>query len=53
MLSKIVKNNVSFGTEAIKTFAINHEFDIVQDNQNGYLLVKNKSEIYLSSKKVY
>ena len=47
MLSKIVKYNASFGTEPIQRFASSHDFDVIQDNQNDYLLVKNKSEIYL------
>jgi hypothetical protein len=47
MLSKVVKNNVLFGTRAIQNFALCNEFDIVQDNNNGYLLIKNKSEIYI------
>lgn len=47
MLSKIIKGNTIFGTEPIKKFANCHEFDVIQDNLNGFLLVKNNSEIYL------
>lgn len=47
MLSKVTINNISFGTEPIKKFAEFNEFDIIQDNLKGLLLVKDKDKIYI------
>lgn len=47
MLSKVMKDNIEFGTDAIKTFASTNNFDVILDNQNGYLLVKDDKTIYL------
>jgi hypothetical protein len=47
MLSKVSIDNISYGTDQIKQFAKTHNFDIVMDNLNGQLLVKDKSDIYI------
>ena len=52
MLSKVSKANISFGTESIKEFGKFNEFDVIQDNLNGMLLVKNKGNIYIWNLKI-
>ena len=47
MLSKVLKNNVSFGTDAIKQFTKSNDFDVIHDNLDGLLLVKDKTDIYI------
>lgn len=47
MLSKVVYNNVEFGTDEIKNYSKYNIFDIVMDNQNGLLLVKKDKEVYI------
>lgn len=47
MLSKTTYSNISYGTRAIQEFAKTYYFEIIQDNLEGYLLVKNGEEIYL------
>lgn len=47
MLSKVTKDNINFGTDACKEFHKTNTFDIIMDNQNDFLLVKNDKEIYI------
>jgi hypothetical protein len=47
MLSKITKDNIKYGTEAIQDFAKYNDFDIIQDNLYDKLLVKHREEIYI------
>lgn len=47
MLSKITKDNIKYGTEAIQNFAKYNNFDIIQDNLYDQLLVKYKDNIYI------
>jgi hypothetical protein len=47
MLSKVTKDNVSFGTYEIQKFGEKNQFDVIQDNLNGLLLVKTNNIIYV------
>lgn len=47
MSSKIYENNIYNETDEIRKFISINEFEIIQDNMNGFLLIKNKDEIYL------
>jgi hypothetical protein len=53
MLSKVSRDNISFGTDNIKEFSNYNDFDIIQDNSNGLLLVKNKNNIYIWNYKLH
>jgi hypothetical protein len=47
MLGKATKDNLFLATDPIKRFAKFNDFDVIQDNGLGLLLVKNKSDIYI------
>lgn len=47
MLSKVTSYNIKYGTDAIKEYAKDNIFDIIMDNQNGLLLVKDNKSVYI------
>jgi hypothetical protein len=52
MLSKVNKDNLFLGTVNIQNYAKNNKFTQIQDNLNGFLLVKNKEDTYLYNYKL-
>jgi hypothetical protein len=47
MLSKVNEYNINYGTYAIQRYSKTNTFNIIQDNMNGYLLVKDGENVYL------
>lgn len=47
MLSKVSKDNVLYATIPIKKYSESNDFDIIQDNLDGFLLVKKDDKIFL------
>jgi hypothetical protein len=52
MLSKVYKNNQFLVTGQIYKYNFNFDFDIIQDNLDGYLLIKKNDDKYLYNYKL-